>query len=350
MNLIQCFQKNSKWYKEAARNGTPVGILWHDTGAGNPTLKRYVQPHETDANYADMIKLLGKNPYNNDWNHIAHDAGVNAWIGKLADGSVATIQAGEWDIHAWGCGGGAKGSCNGYTKTSSGTTWVKPFWIQFEICDDGYKDKVYFEKVYKEACEFTAYICKQFNIDPNGTVMFNGIKVPTIICHQDSYKYRLGSNHGDVYSWFNKMGKTMDDVRKDVAALLGATTPVVKPFEPTIYRVQVGAFANKSNADKLAAELKSKGYSAFVTSSATTPAAPATPAVAQPTGFVVGDKVKCNDGVTKFSNGTRMASFVSKATLYVRAVESSGKVLLVSTEPIKTVYTGRVNASDVHKI
>ena len=45
--------------------------------------------------------------------------------------------------------------------------------------------------------------------------------------------------------------------------------------------------------------------------------------------------MKCNDGVTKFSNGARMASFVPKATLYVRAVESSGKVLLVSTEPIK---------------
>lgn len=348
MNLIQCFQKNSSWYKGARRNGRPVGILWHDTGAGNPYLKRYVQPHETDANYAEMIKLLGKNHYNNDWNHTKREAGLNAWIGKLADGSVATIQAGEWDIHAWGCGGGTKGSCNGYTKTSAGTTWIKPFWIQFEICDDGYKDKAYFEKVYKEACEFTAYICKQFNIDPNGTVVFNGVKVPTIICHQDSYKYQLGSNHGDVYLWFNKMGKTMDDVRKDVAALLGATTPVVKPDEPqkptTIYRVQVGAFSNKSNADKLVVELKSKGYDAFVTST------PAAPEVAQPAGFVVGDKVKCNDGVTKFSNGVKMSSFVPKATLYVRAVESSGKVLLVSTEPVKTVYTGRVNASDVHKI
>lgn len=31
-----------------------------------------------------------------------------------------------------------------------------------------------------------------------------------------------------------------------------------------LYRVQVGAFANKSNADKLCNELKAKGYSAFV--------------------------------------------------------------------------------------
>jgi N-acetylmuramoyl-L-alanine amidase len=31
-----------------------------------------------------------------------------------------------------------------------------------------------------------------------------------------------------------------------------------------LYKVQVGAFANKANADKLCNELKAKGYSAFV--------------------------------------------------------------------------------------
>lgn len=66
--------------------------------------------------------------------------------------------------------------------------------------------------------------------------------------------------------------------------------------------------------------------------------------------FKVGDKVKCNAGVTKFSNGSRMASWVPSSILYVRAVQNGGKILLVSTEPIKAIYTGRVNASDVHKI
>jgi hypothetical protein len=42
MNLIQCYQTNSKWYKEAVRGSKPIGVLWHDTGAGNSTLKRYV--------------------------------------------------------------------------------------------------------------------------------------------------------------------------------------------------------------------------------------------------------------------------------------------------------------------
>ena len=45
-----------------------------------------------------------------------------------------------------------------------------------------------------------------------------------------------------------------------------------------------------------------------------------------------------------------MSSWVPSSVLYVRAVENNGKILLVSTEPTKKVYTGRVNASDVYKI
>lgn len=220
MNLIKCYQTNSSWYKGAVRNGVPVGVLWHDTGAGNPYLKRYVQPTDGTADYDAMIKLLGKNQYNNDWNHTSVSTGMNAWIGKLADGSVATIQAGEWDIHPWGCGNGNKGSCNGYRTVSGKREWTKPFWLQFEICDDGYKNKDYFEKAYKEAVEFTAYICKQFKIDPHGTYEFNGVSVPTILCHKDSYELKLGSNHGDVYQWFGNYGYSMEDVRNDVAKLI----------------------------------------------------------------------------------------------------------------------------------
>ena len=60
--------------------------------------------------------------------------------------------------------------------------------------------------------------------------------------------------------------------------------------------------------------------------------------------------MKCNPGVKKFSNGSAMASWVPSSVLYVRAVENGGKILLVSTEPTKDVYTGRVNAADVRKI
>ena len=63
-----------------------------------------------------------------------------------------------------------------------------------------------------------------YGIDPKGSVKFNGVTVPTILCHADSHKLGLGSNHGDVLHWFPKFGKSMDDVRADVAALMGDVT------------------------------------------------------------------------------------------------------------------------------
>lgn len=129
---IVCMQTQSTCYN-GTTGGKPVGILWHDTGAGNPYIKRYVQPSDNDANRASLLNLLGKNAYANDWNHISHQAGLNAWVGKLADGTVATVQSMPWNYRPWGCGSGSRGSCNGSSSVSN-----SPFWIQFEICDDGY--------------------------------------------------------------------------------------------------------------------------------------------------------------------------------------------------------------------
>jgi hypothetical protein len=208
---LVCMQTQSTCYK-GTRTMQPKGVLWHSTGANNPYLSRYVQPSDkksAEDTYTkeEWQKLLGKNKYGNDWNHTEVQAGLNCWIGKLTDGTVTTIQTMPWNYRPWGCASGSNGSCNNG-------------WVQFEICEDSLADKNYFNAAYKEACEITAYICRLYNIDPKGTVDYNGLNVPTILCHQDSYKLKLGSNHGDVYHWFKKYGKTMDDVRNDVAKLL----------------------------------------------------------------------------------------------------------------------------------
>ena len=215
MNLIQCIMTQSTCYK-GTTYGVPVGILWHDTGAGNPNVKRYVQPSDNDPKRAELLKIIGKNTNGNDWNHKSVDAGVNAFIGRLEDGTVGTVQTLDWELRPWGCGSGVNGSCNGTRANNS------PFWIQFEICDDYYKDPEYFKKAYREAVELTAFLCKKYNINPTGTVKYNGVTVPTILCHQDAYKLGLGSNHGDTLEWFKKMGSyyTFANVRKDVAKLM----------------------------------------------------------------------------------------------------------------------------------
>ena len=173
-----------------------------------------------------------------------------------------------WNYKPWGCGSGSKGSCNNG-------------WIQFEICEDGLTDKNYFDKVYKEACEITAYLCKMYNIDPNGTVTVNGVKIPTILCHADSYDLKMGSNHGDVDHWFPKHGKSMATAREDVAALLAADAPVAPAPQPTpaptpapakeLYRVrkswedaksQIGAYSVLENAKK-ACDIAGEEYSVY---------------------------------------------------------------------------------------
>ena len=206
---LVCMMTQSTCYKGTGTMEVK-GVLWHSTGANNPWLKRYVQPDDNASNKDELLRLLGTNPNRNDWNHISIEAGLNAWIGKLADGTMATVQTMPWNYRPWGCGAGNRGSCNNG-------------WIQFEICEDSLGDQAYFNAVYQEACEFTAYICKMYGIDPNGSVSFGGVSVPTILCHQDSYKLGLGSNHADVYHWFNRYGKTMDDVRSDVSRLLSGS-------------------------------------------------------------------------------------------------------------------------------
>ena len=207
---VVCMITQSTCYKGTKKMAVK-GVLWHSTGANNPTIKRYVQPDDNAPDREAMIKLIGKNACGNDWNHSSVQAGLNAWIGKLADGSVVAVQTMPWDYRPWGCGSGSKGSCNNG-------------WIQFEICEDGLDDASYFNQVYKEACELTAYLCKLYGIDPKGSVKVNGVTVPTILCHADSHKLGLGSNHGDVLHWFPKFGKSMDSVRSDVAEIMGAAS------------------------------------------------------------------------------------------------------------------------------
>ena len=232
MNLRKLILTNNACYK-AGRTITPKGIMVHSTGANNPNLKRYVGPDDG---------LLGKNQYNNHWNQDKPDGRqvcVHGFIGKLADGSIATYQTLPWNHRGWHGGSGSKGSVNDTH-------------IGFEICEDGLTDASYFNAVYKEAAELCAYLCKQY-----------GLTEKNIICHSEGYKLGIASNHGDVMHWFPKHGKSMDTFRAEVAKLLATSDPP-KSDTPTttgkLYRVQVGAYSVKANADAMLAKVKEAGF------------------------------------------------------------------------------------------
>lgn len=190
MNLNKLFLTKNDCYI-AGKKITVKGIMVHSTGANNPWLKRYLP---------DDGKI-GKNQYGNHWN-TARPGGaqvcVHGFIGKLANGTVATYQTLPWNHRGWHAGGSANNTH-----------------IGFEICEDGLNDSAYFNAVYKEAVELCAYLCKEY-----------GLTEKDIICHSEGYKKGVASNHGDVMHWFPKHGKSMDTFRADVKKLL---TPQTAP-------------------------------------------------------------------------------------------------------------------------
>jgi len=185
MTLYKLFLTNNNCYK-AGKTITPRGIMVHSTAANNPKISRYVGPDDG---------RLGKNPYNNHWNTATpggRQVCVHAFIGKLADGSIATYQTLPWNMRGWHAGGKANDTH-----------------IGFEICEDGLKDAKYFKAVYTEAVELCAYLCKMFDLTEKN-----------IICHAEGHDQGIASNHGDVLHWFPKFGKSMADFRSDVKELL----------------------------------------------------------------------------------------------------------------------------------
>lgn len=193
MNLNKLIFTENACYK-AGKKISVKGIMVHSTGANNPWLKRYVGPDDGK---------LGKNQYNNHWNTY-HPGGrevcVHGFIGKLADGTVATYQTLPWDHRGWHAGGSANNTH-----------------IGFEICEDGLTDYTYFQKVYREAVELCAYLCKEY-----------GLTEQNIICHSEGYKQGVASNHGDVMHWFPKHGKSMDTFRAEVKDLLATGTEITE--------------------------------------------------------------------------------------------------------------------------
>lgn len=187
MNLIQKILVNSDCYK-SNRKITPTGIVVHSTGCNQPNANVFI----------------------NSWNKAGVTKAVHAFVD--ANGIYQTL---PFTTRCWGCASGVKGSYNNSH-------------IQFEIAEDGLKDKEYFNNVYAKAIELCAYLCKEYKID-----------VKNIVCHSEAYKLGFASNHADVMHWFPKHGKSMDQFRLDVQKKLNekltytpTSIPITKDSSP----------------------------------------------------------------------------------------------------------------------
>ena len=190
LNIIKAYAVKNLCYI-AAQKMIPQGIVVHSTGANNPDLKRYV----------DAVDEVGVNRYGNHWN-TATPGGrkvcVHAFIGYDKSGQVRVAEILPLDICCWGVGKGKKGSYN-----------TNPAYIQFEICEDGLKDKTYYQKAFSVAAKYCAELCRTHNIS-----------IDKIVGHCEAYRMGYGSNHSDPEHWMKKFGETMDDFRKQVSEIL----------------------------------------------------------------------------------------------------------------------------------
>ena len=117
-------------------------------------------------------------------------------------------------------------------------------------CSNKNKAKNSLKITYNSAVDLFAYLCEKYDLDP--------LEKGVIISHAEGYKSGVASNHADPTHLWDKLGVgyTMDGFRKDVKAAM------TKP----IYRVQVGAFTNKKNAENLLAKIKKAGFDGFIAS------------------------------------------------------------------------------------
>lgn len=336
MRLYKQLLTNNACYKEGAKL-VPKGIMWHSTGANNKKLSRYVQPDDG---------ILGDNKYDNDFNQLypgGRRVCVHAFIGVDKNGAVATYQTLPWDMRGWHAGGSANDS-----------------YIGFEICEDDLTDETYFNAVYKEACELTAYLCKMYNLDP--------VRDGVVICHSEGHDMGIASNHSDVMHWFKRFNKTMNAVRRDVKVLMsnsdaasnkpgnvlyrvqcgayskienasnlvdklkrdGYDTYLIKANG--LYKVQCGAFANKANAGALAAKLKASGYATYITTNSGTPV---TETVKVVDTIKQGDKVRIKAGAKSY-DGKKVADFVY-SNIYT-ADQIKGDRVVVGLKSICTAF------------
>ena len=125
---------------------------------------------------------------------------------------------------------------------------------------------------YAGAVDVFAYLFELLQMDPDG--------INTIIGHYEAYQLGIASNHVDprhLWNWVaNQTGQpyyTMDTFRAAVKQKCidngyvypGPTPPPPAPDPDLYYRVQVGAYKIKKNADRMKIKLNEAGFPAYIT-------------------------------------------------------------------------------------
>lgn len=223
MNITKQFLTNNPCYK-AGKTISVKGIMLHSVGCSQPSATAFIK----------------------SWNNSTTNVCVHGFVDANTGNVFQTL---PWKHRGWHCGGKANG-------THIGIEMCEPDCIKYTsganfTCSDPERAKAMVERTYKSAVELFAYLCKEYYLNP----LTEGV----ILSHSEGYKRGLASNHADPEHLWKalKLPYTMDTFRQDVKAAMN----------PTIYRVQVGAFTYKQNAENLLIKLNKAGFEGFITKS-----------------------------------------------------------------------------------
>ena len=223
MNLIESILTNNPCYLAGSKIKVK-GLMLHSVGCSQPSAAVFVRNWNTSSNV------------------------VQACVHGFIDANTGDVyQTLPWEHRGWHAGGSAN-------DTHIGIEMCEPDCITYTKgatfkCSDTARAKAMVERTYKSAVELFAYLCNKYGLNP----LAEGV----ILAHNEAYARGLASNHADPeHLWKGlKLTYTMDGFRSDVKSAMN----------PTLYRVQVGAFANKQNAENLLAKLKQAGFEGFIT-------------------------------------------------------------------------------------
>ena len=236
MKIIQSILTKNPCYK-AGRKITVKGLMLHSVGCPQPNASVFVKK----------------------WNSADHNS---ACVHAFIDGNTGEVyQTLPWNHRGWHGGGSSN-------NTHIGVEMCEPACIKYTggsnfTCSNVPVARAVAQRTYDTAVQLFAHLCKEFNLDP----LADGV----IVSHKEGHKRGIASNHGDPEHLWNQlgMGYTMDTFRKAVKAAMGGessgNSPAPDTPEKVLYRVQVGAYSVKKNAENQLAKIKAAGFSdAFI--------------------------------------------------------------------------------------
>lgn len=185
MKITEHILTNNDCYK-AGRTIVPKGIMVHSPGVAQPDVNVFLRT----------------------WNRPDVDRCVHAFVHE--DGVTETL---PWNWRGWHAGVPRDGGVSA-NNTHISFEILEPAGHTYDggtmVGYDAEKNAAYFKKVYANAVELAALLCRKYGLDPN----------TQIVDHAEGYQMNIASNHADVGHWFPKHGKSMDTFRADVQARL----------------------------------------------------------------------------------------------------------------------------------